>query len=115
MKRNIELLTETMQHILDHPEQHDQDAFVCGTAACFCGRAALLSGWSADMINDTEMMSAGAKLLGLKLWEAGRMFRSDNTIEMLELMVKDIVNDEELGTILHYMRLTGDLWGEHLG
>lgn len=106
MKRNIKLLTETMQHISDHPEVHNQAKFVCGTTACFCGRAALLCGWSVHRILATEMMSAGAELLGLHDWEAHRMFASENTIEILQLMVKDIVNGEQLGTLLHYMRQT---------
>ena len=38
MNRNVELLERVMQHIDDHPEQHEQAVWVrheCGTAACF--------------------------------------------------------------------------------
>jgi hypothetical protein len=104
--RNVELLEATMQYILDHPEEWDQSTFICGTAACFAGRAALLSGWSIEEIHNAadscEMYSEGAKLLGLTYVEAHCLFRSENTVPALELMVKDLVNGDELQPRLSY-------------
>lgn len=98
MERNVELLQQTMQYILDHPKEHDQSAFVntCGTAACFAGRAALLSGWTVHQITWAPMWAEGAALLGLTLDEAMVLFAINNTVPMMELMVKDLVNGDPL-------------------
>jgi hypothetical protein len=100
MKRNVELLQQTMQYIKDHSEQHDQQVFVgisgCGTVACFAGWAAILSGWSEQQVSSTRMWAAGAQLLGISIVEAGILFNSQNTRSQLELMVKDLVNGDEL-------------------
>lgn len=110
MTRNVELLEATMQHILDHPKEHDQATFVntCGTAACFAGRAALLSGWTVAQITWAPMWSSGAELLGLTFTETWTLFKGDNTIPMLELMVKDLVNGDKLRRPNEYAKLTGD-------
>lgn len=107
MQRNIELLQQTMQHIKDHPEEHNQATWIniskCGTAACFAGRAALLSGrrtWEALRIG----YDGGAQLLGLSLEEAATLFAATNTVPMLELMVNDLVNDDELREVIDYHR-----------
>lgn len=44
--RNWPLFIETMQFILDHPEQWSQEVWAtsCGTAYCFAGHASLLVG-----------------------------------------------------------------------
>lgn len=124
MTRNVELLEATMQHILDHPEQHNQKRYIdltcsitdgsehlCGTAACFVGRAALLSGWSVQRLLrlGPDVHWDGADLLGLTDWEAGQLFCGTNTIPMLELMVKDLVNGNEL---LHHHRYREQVQGE---
>lgn len=94
---NVELLQETMQHLTDHPEQHNQGIVVdcCGTAACFAGRSALLSGWSVSKIASADIYQY-AQLLGLTKAQARTLFWFDNTRPMLELMVKDLVNDDVL-------------------
>lgn len=99
MKRNVELLQETMQHIIDHPEQHYQSQWVtepCGTAACFAGRAALRSGVSIRTILSSDMWRLGAELLGISVLESLTLFNAGNTRAMLELMVKDLVNGDVL-------------------
>jgi hypothetical protein len=107
MTRNVELLQATMQQILDNPEQHDQMSFVdenaCGTTACFAGWAALLSGWSVRQIRLANCMySVGAKLLGLTDDEASILFYSSNSRAALELMVRDLVNGDELRSSYSY-------------
>lgn len=98
MKRNVELLQQTMQYIKDHPERHQQDIWTnqCGTAACFAGWAAMLSGWAAWQVHNFEMWTRGANLLGLTYTEARILFDTGNTAPMLELMVKDLVNGDQL-------------------
>ena len=43
---NKKLLADTMNYILKHPEEHDQDVWYmheeCGTTACFAGWATIL-------------------------------------------------------------------------
>lgn len=103
MTRNVELLQQTMQHITDHPEQHYQGRWICGTAACYAGRAALLSGVTIDEICETpDMWELGANLLGLTTFEARNLFDPDNTRSMLELMVKDLVNGDDLRQSIDY-------------
>ena len=112
MTPNVELLESVMRHIDDHPEQHDQRVWIneCGTAACFAGWACLLSGWqvglssdsydniviSSDTLTKRPTAIVAMELLGLS-WETSlTLFQGDNTREMLHLMVKDLVNGDEL-------------------
>lgn len=45
-ERNVQLLQDTMAHVEQHPEEHNQDCWVnpCGTAFCYAGHAAILAG-----------------------------------------------------------------------
>lgn len=128
MKRNVELLEQTMQVIKDTPELHRQGYWGtktdCGTAMCFAGWAVTLEGWvfqfgdyeSTDP-NERSLSSFVVKgddqigrhvpevaraLLGLENHEAETLFDAINTPEMLERMVKDLVNDEPLKDFTHY-------------
>lgn len=112
-ERNVELLQQVMQHIKDRPEQHWQNIWVneCGTEACFCGWAALLSGHEVDELgthNAGCMQDLGADLLGLEHKEADLLFRASNSREMLELMVKDLVNGDQLRDQLDYYIEAGE-------
>lgn len=107
-ERNVALLEKTMQHIIDNPEQHDQDSFWndCGTPSCFAGWAMHFSGltrhdvtvWYSRNPDSTFGANTGcaAELLGLTDEEACAMFSISNTREMLQLMVKDLMNGDEL-------------------
>ena len=118
-ERNVELLEKTLQHILDHPEQHDQGEWArsrldCGTAACFAGWAAILT-FGESVINAREgtfampapydlprMSESAGALLGLTEPEYYTLFEANNTRDMLRLMVKDLVNGDELQSVEHY-------------
>jgi hypothetical protein len=126
MKRNTELLERTMQFLIDHPELHKQEHWIskneCGTVGCFFGWACLLSGrlfkelpvgsetchvWKAD--NSTEgqrvnVSDEAQRLLGLTHGEAYDLSRGTNTREMLQLMVKDLVNGDELHAPTYYRK-----------
>lgn len=41
---NVPLLLKTLAHIEAHPQEWDQERWICGTTACFAGRAAILDG-----------------------------------------------------------------------
>lgn len=41
---NIDLLDKTMNYIIEHPEEHDQGMWRCGTSRCFAGWACTLDG-----------------------------------------------------------------------
>lgn len=115
MERNTALLERTMQHIQDHPEQHDQSQYYeyvdevgCSTPSCFAGWAIQFSGLTHKdayagrieeirpgvMLGSPGVIAAG--LLGLTMDEAEQLFTGTNTREMLALMVKDLVNGDEL-------------------
>ena len=108
MERNKELIERTMQHIVDHPEEHDQRTWIsnaCGTVACFAGWALLL-----DDVEARDVLAwsweftgvAAAEHLGLTIDEAGVLFRGKNSRDMLQLMVKDLINGEELRQTSQY-------------
>lgn len=119
MARNVELLERVMQHITDHPEQHDQVAWLneCGTAACFAGWACLLSGWqpvvtynpddtrvmSPDTLTEDFVSDRAGKLLGLTHREMNYLFHGANTRDVLQRMVKDLVNGDKLRAISQYL------------
>jgi hypothetical protein len=111
MERNVELIERTMQHIQDEPESWDQQSWIgenlCGTTACFAGRALMLSGSTAFEVTrmtheydeDRDMLmvrSEAARRLGLSRDEALTLFQGGNGRRELELMVKDLVNGDEL-------------------
>jgi hypothetical protein len=111
MERNKELIERTMQHIVDHPEEHDQATWIsnaCGTVACFAGWALMLDGVSAqDVLRwshaapryslvGSRVREVATERLGLTADEAGRLFCAENTRDMLQLMVKDLVNGDKL-------------------
>jgi len=118
MERNKELIERTMQHIVDHPEEHDQATWIgnltCGTVACFAGWALMLDGVSAeDILNwshaapryslvGSRAREVATEHLGLTIDEAGRLFQASNTRDMLQLMVKDLINGKELRQTSQY-------------
>lgn len=116
MNRNVQLLEKVMQHIDDHPEQHDQSTWVrtdCGTAACFAGWAAILTFGTGIILRDGGfqcpppyahriMSEVAADLLGLDEANADTLFHACNSRGMLRLMVKDLVNGDELGAFDDY-------------
>jgi hypothetical protein len=112
-KRNAELLEQVMQFIVDNPERHRQTTWFrhdrCGTAACFAGWACMLSGkteeWMAEHfewgpVNGISLLAGD--LLGLTDSEQSYLFYQENTVPMLQLMVKDLVNGDELRSRQEY-------------
>ena len=102
MERNTELLQQTMQYIINHPDQHDQADWAvqhdCGTTACFAGWAAILSGWTVKQVQltDDPVKDIGGEILGLTVSESHQLFDASNTRHQLELMVKDLVNGVDI-------------------
>lgn len=111
--RNVELLERVMQHIDDHPEQHDQAAWIneCGTAACFAGWAVMFTGGKLSrdgvfvtVVGESDCVSrAAGRRLGISAVEGDVLFDASNTRDMLRLMVKDLVNGDELRTTDDYL------------
>lgn len=110
-ERNIELLETTLQFVKDHPEQHVQGSWghitECGTVACYAGWAVMLSGMPFEFVDhedcEVPLLTAGRsiratarKLLGLTELEGFALFCSGNTLEELELMVKQLANRETI-------------------
>lgn len=106
--RNIPLLESVMQQIIDHPELHFQRTYFadtdCGTAGCFAGWACMLAGlkpakdWFSVLVDgrpDSTFAVARA-LLGIPAPEAKILFDIGNTRRMLQLMVKDLINGDQL-------------------
>jgi hypothetical protein len=104
---NIPLLEQVMAFIKDHPEKHDQGTWIndCGTAACFAGWTVLLTGWQQSSVDTDEVWKDGSRRfvgsvareeLDLTDADADLMFAGQNTVETLELMGKDLVNEGRL-------------------
>lgn len=114
MKRNVELLEKTIQHIEDYPEDHDQTRWFteCGTASCFAGWAWNLAGRNYDNFLAYTNLSlchfSAQSLLGLTTNEALILFYEFNTRDMLKLMVKDLVNGDDLRDREEYKREVWD-------
>lgn len=109
-KPNVALLEETLTYIRDHPEEWDQTKWVCGTAACFAGRAALLSGHTVpqthtthvtDMVGwfrtdgDERVGEVAERELGITFDQAEDLFNATNTMDDLEHVVKNIINESQ--------------------
>lgn len=116
---NKDLLERTMSYIEAHPEEHDQTrwANACGTAFCFAGHAAILSGatrpqglnsfWgitpdgrAVDYFETTEdgaLLAFGyaRQKLGLNFPQASALFSSANTVESLREMVDALKADPD--------------------
>lgn len=110
--RNVELLEKTMQHIMDHPETHNQRMWVngCGTVGCFAGWACLLSPeitleelyFTFPDGSQSHTQDAAMRVLGLTYKEADNLFSEDNSRAMLQLIFKDLVNGDSLRTREQY-------------
>lgn len=126
--RNTELLEATMQHINDHPETHQQfwwfNQHECGTGGCFAGWTWMIAGNQpmqslvrhedrtlriTDEVDDdiTRLRAETTQMLGLTEKEADILFDANNTIPALQLMVKDLVNGDDLLGIDHYWKESG--------
>lgn len=106
---NRELIEKTIQHIVDHPEQHNQGAVFneCGTPACFVGWAMHFSGLDAKEYYreiEGDSIEWASENLGINIEDACTIFSSHNTIPMLQLMVKDVLNETPLGAPHQYRR-----------
>jgi hypothetical protein len=111
MSVNKDLLRETLAYIEVHPEEWDQRQWICGTSACFAGRACLLSGaqpcdWGGKVVQPNDEEETGLvvaqdsdstraigvgemarRLLGLTDDQADRLFHLDNDLEDLRYLV----------------------------
>lgn len=105
-ERNTELLQRVMQHINDHPEQHNQERYWndCGTPSCFAGWALHFSGITIQALRRSPLTTGeyAGDILGLTDDERSTLFYAENTRPMLELMVKDLVNGDELRDVDDY-------------
>lgn len=107
---NKELLLETLQYIEEHPEKWNQKHWVpeCGTACCFAGRAALLAGatyplWMRNAGRTATMVlpygaivsvsDYAAGKLGIDSKDADKLFDAKNTLEDLNLVVKQLIEE----------------------
>jgi hypothetical protein len=114
----MELIERTMRHIQDEPESWNQIQWIgesiCGTTACFAGRALMLSGSTAfevtrmtheyDYAEDAVMVrSEAGRRLGLTTDETRTLFQGCNSRRELELMVKDLLNGDELRHLGDYV------------
>lgn len=100
---NKDLLRETLAYIEANPSEWDQKKWICGSVACFAGRACLLSGDkpvpredSAESLHvevgDSHeyVMNRAAQLLGLSQGDANRLFCGDNDLSDLCEIVEEL-------------------------
>lgn len=101
---NSELLHETMDFILAHPEKHNQGYWSlgteCGTAHCFAGWALILSGMTLSELapgdndyrtpNGRFVRFEAKRVLRLDKDQATRLFHGFNTVTDLKHIVDDI-------------------------
>lgn len=103
---NVTLLREVMDHILAHPELHNQAVWAkktaCGTAHCFAGWACELSGLEMNnreieifgettYLKDGRTISEGAtSTLNIDGGTASMLFYSGNSLAKLKEYVDEI-------------------------
>lgn len=110
---NATLLEETLDHLLLHPEEHDQNVWIehteCGTTRCFAGTALMLTGYTFwhdwCFVPDNDALGFGwdgkwdgkrvahirdvaKRELDLDYWQAEYLFHESRTIGELEQAVK---------------------------
>lgn len=115
---NVPLLRKVLEHITEHPDEHDQGVWAvttpCGTVACLAGHAVAMSGgefvWqypvpaevrqfgatqSASFVAETgrPVSHVAQQLLGLSDEEAGDLFHAEN-LDELWLLVDEITDGE---------------------
>lgn len=117
MTPNAPLLLKTLEHIENHPEEWNQESWMCGTTACFAGHAALLDGgeicvdsldgWFVardDDPRDALWTLADGRLkihaeirarhaLALDNQQAERLFSAGNTLDDLRAEVYRLLGD----------------------
>lgn len=122
---NVSELNRVMTFIKDNPEMHDQSIWAneCGTTACLAGWACLLNGYSIDtekigdykknhgpnagivrfggpildsFNNAADIQYTAIDILDLDDEDANILFAEANTVDDLELMVKDLANGDDL-------------------
>lgn len=112
MAVNVELLQKTLAHIEAHPKLWDQtwwrtERVGCGTAYCFAGWAAMLSGAAFVRLEDRTLSNefvipAGGgdsiwiqtyagQALGISSDKAMDLFNGDNTLADLRRIVGELV------------------------
>lgn len=111
---NTELLEKVMQYILDHPEEHDQSQWFCGTTACFAGHTALLSGYRLPHpLGQNEAIAVvvdkdgkrhyvddlAIELLGLTCDQGNLLFGASNNLEQLQLTVRGLINGQSVNEV----------------
>lgn len=113
---NVPLLLKTLNHIEHHPEEHDQEKWICGTTACFAGHAVLIDGGvpapdrngvfvKARDDDDPECViqrlggpvtavrDRAIRILGLTCRQAGDLFDGGNTLDDLRGQVAALVGE----------------------
>jgi hypothetical protein len=97
------LLRETLEYIENHPEEWDQEEYLCRTGMCFFGHALLLSGkvrikpksfwfeWkTGERLGD--IMHETSALLGISEDEGKRLASSSNKLSDLRSLVEEFEN-----------------------
>lgn len=107
-----DLITDAMAHIETHPDEHDQEVWVCGTKACLAGRMALLDGqelaytesdfqsrvgeqMSMHLADGTKIPTWARDVLGLSHMDEV-LFYANNTVEQLRAGVKAYLNGDSI-------------------
>lgn len=99
---NRELLEKTLQYIVDHPEEHNQAHWVCGTAMCFAGHAVVLAGHQLHRLSDgtltgntvdgNHVSTIARDELGLTYMQSETLFHSKNSVHDIKEIVNDLLN-----------------------
>ena len=112
-QKNWPLLYKVLDHVKEHPEEHDQqywftkiETSTCGTAACFAGWALLFAHpeakpeWVQDDAHRTYLLedekgecwdvaTLAAHELGLDKYEANHLFDALNDVQDIERLITE--------------------------
>jgi hypothetical protein len=110
--RTSPYLTAAMTHIINHPEEWDQQDWFCGTKACLAGRICLQVGYVPELIDTVDYTGwvvrrggevysprdAACAVAGLYRWEAEWLFHPHRTMPELYAAVNRLERDLALET-----------------
>jgi hypothetical protein len=110
VKKNTLLLLETLAYIEEHPEEWDQQYYLCRTGMCFAGTACVLAGckpwyanerdgWSVHMKSPNNRLididGYAKKKLGLTELEGDLLFAMHNELEDIRDLVKKYCAEDD--------------------
>ena len=105
-------LVAALSYIETHPEEWNQEAWVCGSSACLGGRVALMTGrvmeWNPVVTREPRVRSSEFGTQPISVWlekyfglDSYPLWAASNDLQSLQIGVKAYCNDENVAEAIH--------------